>query len=96
MKVWIVMWGGLDGYSDDIRVFSTKEKVYEHIKKEYSKILNFYIENRYERLEYYQNKYYRLIDNLCETFKQNHTAFSVEDFNSNCYYEVQQIEVDSE
>lgn len=96
MKVWVVLWGGDEGYSDDIRVFSTKEKVYEYIKKEYSKILNFYIENRYERLEYYQNEYYRLIDNLCETLKQNHTTFSAEDFDSNCYYEVQQIEVDSE
>ena len=95
MKVWVVMWGADDGYSDDIRVFSTKEKAYEHIRKEYSQEIDFYIENRYEDLEYYQNKYYRLIDELCEAFEQDCAAFSVEDF-SGCYYEVQQIEVDSE
>lgn len=96
MKVWVVMWGGLDGYSDGIRVFSTKEKVYEHIKKEYSKQLDFYIENRYENLEYYQNKYYRLIDELCKTLEKNYTAFSVEDFNTGYSYMIEQIEVDSE
>ena len=96
MKVWVVLWGGVEGYTDDIQVFSTKEKVYEYIKKEYSKQLDFYIENRYENLEYYQNKYYRLIDELCETFELNRTAFSVEDFGT-CYsYMIEQIEVDSE
>ena len=95
MKIWAVMWGGDEGYSDDIRVFSTKEKVYDYLKKEYSRQINFYIENKYENLEYYQNKYHRLIDELNETFDHDYITFSVEDFSMGCY-EVQQIEVDSE
>lgn len=94
MKVWTILWyTAYEGYSDDIRIFSTKDKVYDYLRKE--------LERQYEVLteeddtkQYYENKFQHLINALNEEFDHDYITFCVSDF-TGCF-EVQLIEVDED
>lgn len=88
--VWVVLWGADEGYSDSIRVFSTKEKVYNYIYAELTRQkANF---DEYDDNNYYIKKYERLIENLNEIFDHDYITFTVEDFTG--YFEIQQLEIE--
>lgn len=97
MKVWTVLWyTAYEGYSDDIRIFSTKDKAYDYLRKE--------LERQYEALaeedtkQYYENKFQCLVNELNEEFDRDRDhddiVFCIHDFTG--LFEVQLIEIDKE
>lgn len=96
MKVWAVLWyAAYEGYSDDIRIFSTKDKTYDYLRKE--------LERQYKALtveddtkQYYENKFQCLVNELNEEFDHDHDhiAFCIHDFTG--LFEVQLTEIDKE
>ena len=94
MKVWTVLWyAAAEGYSDDIRIFSAKDKAYDYLRKE--------LERQYEALakeddtkQYYENKFQRLLNELNNEFDHDYITFCISDF-TGCF-EVQLIEIDEE
>lgn len=90
MKVWVVLWGDDGGYSDDVRLFSTKRKVYDYLYSALRQQKKNYEE--YDEANYYLRKYDLLIETLNDTFDHDYITFSIPDFSG--YFEVQLIEVD--
>lgn len=93
MKVWTVLWYADEGYSDDIRIFSTKNKVYDYLRKELERQYETFTEEG-DTKQYYENKFQRLINALNEEFDHDYITFCVSDFTGG--FEVQLIEIDGE
>ena len=94
MKVWTVITVWDEGASDDVLVFSSKDKVYNYLFKELTRIFEQEKEFKPEFIEDLNLKFQHYIEAMNETFSHDYTTFSINSmYNS---WSVCQTEIDAE
>ena len=94
MKVWTVMSIWDEGASEDVAVFSSKDKVYNYIRSQLDWRYEEEKESKPYALDSLSFKYKRLIEAMDKTFLHDYTIFSIEDFY--CEWSVCETEIDAE
>lgn len=91
MKVWTVQQCADDGGSEEISVFSSREKVYDFIYHELEFERDNEKEGRPEFAESFDIRFETYVNGLDEAFNSNKKTFSVNAFY--CWWNVQETEV---